>query len=505
MSNPKRRIILFRPTASESYRQGEVPVQLLAIARMIPEHFEISLVCSEVGLRKKTTDEIRAEIDPLLDDCYVFGVTAMTGYGIKEALDVSQLVREKAPEATIVWGGWHASLLPEQTLENPYIDFVIKGMGEYTSVEFLEALESGATDFSGIQGLGWKRDGHVIMNPPRPMSNISDFPHLPYHLIEDDFFNQIAGIRSASYLTSVGCPLDCGFCADKAVYQGKWNRLSAERCLEELKGLRDNYGVTAVHILDSNFFVHWPRGIEILTGMRELGMRAIWVNARIPRLLKASPEDLELFRDTVDYFLVGAESGSDETLKMVTKLQTVADIRKLAIMYAEARVPICFSTLVGVPYEDNSMWEKEFDLTIDLMSEILRAGPSLHTTQMHLYTPDPGTPLYKDAVQQGFVPPTKLEDWVDIEMFTTRLPYLPEGLGGRVEFITTYIMQSRRPDYKFYRGTNPFAKAAFGTAQSTLSALFRLRWKYKFFSLPIEMKLIESVLARRRKMVVETY
>ena len=112
---------------------------------------------------------------------------------------------------------------------------------------------------------------------------------------------------------------------------------------------------------------------------------------------------------------------------------------------------------------------------------------------------------YKDAVEQGFVPPAKLEDWADIEMFTTRLPYLPEGLGERVEFITTYIMQSRRPDYKFYRGTNPLAKAAFGTAQSTLSALFRLRWKYKFFNLPLEMKLIESVLARRRKMVVETY
>lgn len=482
-----------------------MPVQLLAIARMVPKHYEVSLVCSEVGLRKKKIEEIHAEIEPLLDDCFVFGITAMTGYGIKEALDLSRLVREKAPQAKIVWGGWHASLLPEQTLENPYIDFVVKGMGEYTTVELLQALEDGVTDFSGIQGLGWKRGKELITNPSRAMSNISDFPHLPYHLVEDEFFDQIPGRRTASFLTSVGCPLDCGFCADKAVYQGKWNRLSAERCLEELKGLRDDFGVTAVHILDSNFFVHWPRGVEILTGMRELGMRAIWVNARIPRLLKASPEQLELFRDTVDYFLVGAESGSDETLKLVTKLQTVDDIRRLATMYAEAHVPICFSTLVGLPYSDNTMWRKEFDLTIDLMSEILRAGPDLHTTQMHLYTPYPGTPLYRDAVAQGFVPPTRLEDWVDIEMFTTKLPYLPEGLGDRVEFITTYIMQSRRPDYKFYRGTNPVAKAAFSTAQSTLSALFRLRWKYKFFDLPIEMKLIESVLARRRKMVVETY
>jgi len=242
-----------------------------------------------------------------------------------------------------------------------------------------------------------------------------------------------------------------------------------------------------------------------LTGMRELGMRAVWVNARIPRLLKATKENLELFRDTVDYFLVGAESGSDETLKMVTKLQTVADIKNLAVMYAEARVPICFSTLVGVPYSEGSMWKEEFNLTIDLMSEILKAGPSLHTTQMHLYTPYPGTPLYRDAVQQGFVPPTKLEDWADIEMFTTKLPYLPEGLGSQVEFITTYIMQSRRPDYKYYRGTNLLAKAVFGTVQSMLSAVFRLRWRYKFFSMPIEMIAIESVLARKRKMVVEKY
>lgn len=196
-----------------------------------------------------------------------------------------------------------------------------------------------------------------------------------------------------------------------------------------------------------------------------MGMRAIWVNARIPRLLKAKKEHLELFKETVDYFLVGAESGSDETLDMITKLQLVDDIRNVAKMYGAYGIPICFSTLVGVPYEDPDEWKREFKLTLELLDEVLHAGEFMHTAQMHVYTPYPGTPLYTDAVARGFQPPEDLAGWVDVELFTPKLPCLPPHLGQQVEFITTYILQLLRPRYKYYRGSNPFLKIRFATAK----------------------------------------
>lgn len=461
------------------------------------DDFEVILVNSEVGLHQKTTDEVCEEISQHLDDCLFVGFSVMTGYGIIESLAVSDFVHNHSQTTKVVWGGWHPSLLAEQTLLAPEIDFVVVGQGEHTVAELAHSLHRGDSEFSSIQGLGWKKDGRAVFNPARPLSNISDFPELPFQFLEDAFFDTTPDERTTAFVTSVGCPLDCGFCADRAVYGGKWNRLSAERTLKEFKNLRDTYGVTGVRILDSNFFVHWPRGIEILSGMRDLGMRAVWVNARIPRLLKAKKEHLELFRDTVDFFLVGAESGSEETLKLITKLQTVDDIKNLAHMYAEYDIPICFSTLVGVPYEDPRMWKKEFSETLDLMDHVLRAGNFLHTSQMHVYTPYPGTPLYKDAVAQGFEPPTSLRGWADVELFTPKLPYLPKGLGQRTEFITAYILQLMRTDYQFYRGQNPLAKVAFSIVQFALTTIFRLRWRLKFFEYPIEMKLIRMVLKEK--------
>ncbi len=495
MSRVKKKIILFRPTASIIYRQGEIPIQLLSIARMHIPDYDVKIICSEIGLQRQSLETVQREIEEHLEDCLYFGITTMTGYGLGEAKTICAWIRKISPETPIVWGGWHTSLMAKQVMNEPEVDFAVVGQGEDTAVELVAHLEAGESDFSGIHGLGWRDGDRIVMNSPRAIANIDPYPVLPYDLVDIEMFEQHATERMVGVITSVGCPLDCGFCADRAVYGGAWKRNSPEKTLKELRFLRDTYGVTSVKILDSNFFVHWPRGLEILRGMRDLGMRAYWINARIPRLLKAKDEDLQLFRDTVDYFLVGAESGSEETLKLVTKLQTVDEIRALGKRFGDAGVRICFSTLVGTPYEDRSMWKSEWELTIQLIDELLTQSGYLHTAQVHVFTPYPGTPLFAKAVELGFDAPDTMEGWSKIEMFSAALPYLPLDLGEKCEFVTTNILQLLRPDYKFYQGQNPIADVGFGVAQAILKALYTMRWKAKYFEHPLEMKLIKKVLA----------
>ena len=494
----RKKIVLYRPTASLIYRQGEVPLQLLSIARMHPE-YDVHIVCSEIGMTKRPLSEVKAEIAKHLDDCLYFGVTAMTGFGLSEAQAISRWVRSESPDTRIVWGGWHASLLPEQTLKEPEIDFVVVGQGEETARDLVAAFEAGVTDFSAIDGLGWKDNGRMVLNKPRAIADIDQFPPLPWELANIEMFEMNSDERMVGVITSVGCPLDCGFCADRAVYGGKWKRNGVEKTLFELQRLRDDFGVTTVKILDSNFFVDWRRGIEILTGMRELGMRAYWINARIPKLLRVTEEDLALFRDTVDFFLVGAESGSEETLELVTKLQTVDDIERVGRIYGEAGVSVCFSTLVGLPYDDAEMWKKELDLTLSMIDRLLKSSKFTHTAQVHVYTPYPGTPLFAKAVELGFKPPTDLEGWSKIEMFATKLPYLPDDICVKAEFITTHILQLMRPDYTFYQGRNIAAKVLMNGLQELLTLFYRARWKAKYFDHPFEMRLIEKILSPPHK------
>ena len=498
MQTRPTKVVLFRPVSSPVYRQGEIPVQLLAIARMLAPKHDVRIVAAELGLVRKGQQQLEREIGEALDNCLLLGVTVMTGYGLRQAIAITQFVRKTAPSVRIVWGGWHASLLPEQTLDQSGADFLVIGQGELTIVELAAAVERHETDFSRIPGLAWRREGRVVINEPRALADLNQFPPFPYELLDDVAYGQIAGCRSAGVVTSVGCPFRCDFCADSAVYGSKWTGLSAERTLAYISRLRDEHGVGVVRILDSNFFADWERAIRILAGMQELGVRAQWVNARVDTLLRAQEQDRRLFRETVEFFLVGAESGDDNVLNFVHKGQSVQDIRRLASLYAREGIAINFSFLVGAPMDVPGGWQHELEATLSLADEILRVSHFRHRAQFHIFTPYPGTPLFKKAVEMGFRPPDRIEGWSHLELFSTKLPYLPAGLGEEIEFMTTYVLQLLWPGYQFYQGTNPLAKAVFSTVQAILAATARLRWRHKYFRHPVEFRLVKKLLARRR-------
>jgi len=490
-----RHIILFRPISSAMYRQGEVPVQLLAIARMFLPAYDVRIISAELGLVRQTDDEVRHNIEAHLDNCLFFGVTVMTGYGLYQALAMTRFVRERAPAVKIVWGGWHASLLPEKTLEQSGADFVVIGQGEYTITELADALERGESDFFSIKGLAWKQGDRIVLNQARPSADLNALPPMPYHLLDDCAFEQIRNVRSAGMYTSIGCPFRCGFCADAAVYGSKWRGISLERASEEMRRLRDEHGVQVIRILDSNFFADWDRGVAILQAMRQWGLRAQFVNARVETLLRAKQEHLPLFRDTVDFFLVGAESGDDDLLASINKHQTVDSIKQLAAVFTENGIAINFSFLVGLPFKTETV-QKEMQVFYDMADEILTKSRFLHRVQIHVYTPYPGTPLFENAVQLGFSPPTQIEDWAKMELFATKLPYLPRHFADRIEFITTFVLQLTRPDYRFYQGNNRLLGAFFAIIQAMFQLSANFRWRHKFFSWPVEFRLVKMLLSR---------
>ena len=115
----------------------------------------------------------------------VVGITAMTGPMLLDAVEVSrQAKRILGNHVPVVWGGVHATILPEQTLENDYVDFVVVGEGEYTFRELLEVLGRRGKDFRQIEGLAFKESGTVIVNQPRPViKNLDELPLLPWDLV----------------------------------------------------------------------------------------------------------------------------------------------------------------------------------------------------------------------------------------------------------------------------------------------------------------------------------
>ncbi|HWP93205.1 MAG TPA: cobalamin-dependent protein, partial [Thermodesulfobacteriota bacterium] len=136
-------VLLFNPAPRSGWqaqRRVEVPLSLLCTATPLARQ----------GYRIKIIDQFanpnwkREFTDALKEKPICFGVTCMTGPQILRALEACEQFRERHPDVPIVWGGIHASLLPQQTLENPYVDIVVVGEGEETFKELVKALESGA-------------------------------------------------------------------------------------------------------------------------------------------------------------------------------------------------------------------------------------------------------------------------------------------------------------------------------------------------------------------------
>lgn len=77
----------------------------------------------------------------------------------------------------MVWGSVHPSILPEQTLIESYIDYVVVSFGEYTLLELVQYLENGNMKLEEIKGLAYKKDDKIFINVPRPfVNNLDELP-----------------------------------------------------------------------------------------------------------------------------------------------------------------------------------------------------------------------------------------------------------------------------------------------------------------------------------------
>ena len=83
-------------------------------------------------------------------------------------------MKEWNPDFPIMLGGWHPSLLPTQTLEASYVDYVVRGQGEESLLELVQHLESGSA-LDLVAGIGFKRDGKLIFTAERPLRPLAGY------------------------------------------------------------------------------------------------------------------------------------------------------------------------------------------------------------------------------------------------------------------------------------------------------------------------------------------
>ncbi|MCB0166938.1 MAG: cobalamin-dependent protein, partial [Anaerolineae bacterium] len=102
------------------------------------------------------------------------GISTITGPQLAYAINATRQVH--AMGIPTVWGGVHATIMPEDVLKEDYVDFIIVNEGEVTAQEFTRELQNGR-NWGKVLGLAWKNEqGQAVVNPERPfIQNLDDF------------------------------------------------------------------------------------------------------------------------------------------------------------------------------------------------------------------------------------------------------------------------------------------------------------------------------------------
>jgi radical SAM superfamily enzyme YgiQ (UPF0313 family) len=481
-------IILFNPaprSGRQVQRRIELPLSLLCPATPLDRQ----------GYRIKIIDEFadpnwkRALLETLAQKPICFGVTCMTGPQILHALEGCRLVKERYPDVPVIWGGVHASLLPEQTLENPYLDIVVVGEGERTFLELVKALESG-TPLRNVSGICYKENGKVHHTADRPFVKLDEQPPLSYHLINMDHYRRhLFGMDHISFNSSRGCTFRCSFCWDPVMHKRQWRAMDPETVLDQLKRIIQDYDIRGFLFTDDHFFIDMERAFRIIEGIlrANFNISISKLQIRADTINRLDKEFLQMMvKAGVKRFSVGVESGSQRMLDLMKKDCSVEDFieanRKL-IPYPI--VPV-FLFMMGLPTETPEEFAQSIRLAIQLTNENPRAVKTFN-----IYTAYPGTDLYHLALKLGLKEPQRLEDWASFNFrnipkasgwIKPKMRKLITGLDfplmflGKGHFVTPY------------KKTNPLVVA--------LARLYypvaRYRIKHLNARIPIETKLVKT-------------
>lgn len=447
-----------------------------------------------------TPENMRYIIDEILKRKPLFvGISTLTGLSLTPSIIVSKRIKRKS-NIPVIWGGLHPTMLPEQTLNNENIDLVVLGEGEVTIVELTKALAEKGLEpdtLKDIKGIGYRENGHIKINPTRPIITNLDRYSPAWHLldIEKYFYkgsyfyshlgSSVSDYKIAGIITSRGCPGRCGYCYNQFVNKRTFRAHSAKKVIRDIESLRINYNVSAIVFEDDCLFTDKNRAIEII---REIQMP--WsASIRAMYLARWGEEFIkELKTYNCVELRIGAESGSQRILDIMQKDIKVEDIYRSAELCLKYNISVLMGFMCGIPGETWSDMLKTFQLIDDLerMGATVASGPAL-------FCPYPGTPLYDLAKEKGFEPPQKIEDWAVNWDWGPRQPPLP-FIDRRAKFVGYYRTIAKKD----------VSSIRFPFFINILRTLAKKRWEKRFFRFPLDyyiprffLKLLESLGLRR--------
>jgi len=314
----------------------------------------------------------------------LIGITAATPQ-INIVKEMISIIKTYKPETKVAVGGHHVSASPEDSLEYLNADIAVVGEGEHTMYELAVSDLNNYSKLKSIQGIAFKLNGNVKINPKRDVIlDLDKLPHPAYSLLPIHKYGNMMTGNAFSVISSRGCPFSCSFCAGHVVHCRKYRARKAKEFVDELEYWNKNLGIRNFNFHDDLFTLYKKRAIDICNEIIKRNLKITWCcSARADTLDK---EVLSYLKKAGCYMIgIGIESGDQNVLSKTGKGLSLRNVPKIIKWCKELNLRTWGYFIIGLPGDNKT----------SIMNTIKFAVSSgLDEATFSIFVPYPGTPYW---------------------------------------------------------------------------------------------------------------
>jgi len=335
---------------------GNPPLALPTIAALTPPDVDVKIIDENVE---------PINFDEKVD---IVGITFMTPLAPR-AYQIADEFKKRG--ATVVLGGIHVSMLPEEAIQ--HADAIVIGEAENIWEELIVDFQKAKLQ-------------KIYKCEQRP--DLKDSPIPRWDLLKKDAYN-IYPVQ-----TSRGCPFDCDFCAVKAFMGGKYRHKPIENVIKEVQTLQDITNNTkSIFFCDDNINADTQYAKALFHALIPLGIRYWWGQASIK---VAKDEELLslMYKSGCRQLFIGLESISPQTIKLFgkDKVNKVEEYKEAIEIIHSHGIAVFGSFILGSDYDDEGIFEE----TVKFIED-----SNIAFSMINILTPFPGTRLYQRLEDEG--------------------------------------------------------------------------------------------------------
>jgi anaerobic magnesium-protoporphyrin IX monomethyl ester cyclase len=416
------KVLFIEPPKNSWFVMGEYippPFGILVLASYLEaQNKDCDIDVIDCQAEKLDWKSLERRIESLAPD-----VVAPSGLGTCNAYKVLRTVeitKKVDPNITTVVGGQHFTALAEESLrEYPEIDIVVRGEGEETLSNLLNALNEDRP-LSTVKGISFRHKGHVIHNPDRPLlDDLNALPLPGYHFIQEHmktyYFTLMTGKSTPFAIIegSRGCQHNCTYCSQWRFWEQTHRPKSPKRIADEFEHLHRKYGSKFIWLTDDNFGL--GKRIEQLCEEildRGLSDDLSWfVQARCDDIIRNKALLPKMRQAGAIWMLAGFESANPATLDKFHRKGVTKTEAKEAVNLLKKNEIICQATFIIGERGDSHESIESLRKYVDWLD------PDLATFMC--LTPFPGTEIYETAKRNNWI---EDKNWNNYDMIHAIMP-----------------------------------------------------------------------------------